>query len=274
MALPLLEPLLCCEQDLLQLHAGALAQGAVALYTAKSPLRTDASEDACAAIPLDSQRAVLAVADGVGGLPCAAEAARLALTALAHAVVRAVKEHGALREAILEGFDGANRAVTALGVGAATTLAVAEIRGRVARSYHVGDSGVLVTGARGKLKLQTLSHSPVGYAVESGLLDARAAMQHEDRHLISNMVGSASMRVEMGPLLELAPRDTLLIASDGLLDNLHLHEIVERMRKGTLDEAAQALAEACQRRMLQATDGEPSKPDDVTIVLYRPRPAS
>ncbi len=40
-------------------------------------------------------------------------------------------------------------------------------------------------------------------------------------HIVSNVVG-----VDVGSALELAARDTLLIASDGLVDNLKTEEIV------------------------------------------------
>ncbi len=49
---------------------------------------------------------------------------------------------------------------------------------------------ILFTGHKGKIKLQTISRSPVGYAVHTGLLDETEAMHHEDRHLASNIIGS------------------------------------------------------------------------------------
>jgi serine/threonine protein phosphatase PrpC len=182
-------------------------------------------------------------------------------------------ESGLLREGILNGFELANRAVSALPGGAATTLAVAEIEGRQVRSYHVGDSMILVVGQRGKTKLQTVSHSPVGYAVEAGVLGQDEAMHHEERHLVSNMVGTAEMRIEIGPILELRPRDTLLLASDGLFDNLRMDEIVGLIRKGPLDRVARALIDQCRRRMLEPASGLPSKPDDLTFVAFRPVPS-
>ena len=132
-----------------------------------------------------------------------------------------------LRAAILNGIEAANQAVRDLGTGAATTLALVEIQDRTIRTYHVGDSEILVTGQRGKVKLQTIPHSPIGYAVEAGLMEEEEAIHHEARHVISNVIGSDQMRIEMGPPTELAPRDTLLLASDGLFDNLFPDEIVE-----------------------------------------------
>jgi serine/threonine protein phosphatase PrpC len=251
------------------------AAGAVAaVYSARSPTKESDNEDAAAVVPIDEKRAVLMVADGLGGQAAGAEAAGLAIRALADQIGTAVAGEGQLRTAILDGFEQANDAVAAMAVGAATTMAVVEIDGQTARPYHVGDSMILIVGQRGKRKLQTVSHSPVGYAVEAGLLKESEAMHHEDRHLVSNIVGCPQMRIEVGPLVQLRPRDTIVVASDGLFDNLHLEEIVELVRKGPLEKAAGALAQAAGERMIEPASGHPSKPDDLTIVLFRPGPAA
>jgi serine/threonine protein phosphatase PrpC len=177
-----------------------------------------------------------------------------------------------LRTAILNGLETANGRVQSVGIGTATTLAVVEVVDYTVRPYHVGDSMILVVGQRGKIKLQTTSHSPVGFAVEAGLLDEIEAMHHEDRHLVSNVIGSAEMTIEIGTSLRLAPRDTVLLASDGLFDNLFIQEIVDRIRKGPLDQAVERLATDSRRRMLQPEPGSPSKPDDLTIVALRRLP--
>ena len=84
------------------------------------------------------------------------------------------------------------------------------------------------------------------------------------------MIGSNQMRIEIGPPIEMAPRDTLLIASDGLFDNLLPNEIVETVRRGPLDEAIGDLVEVARQRMANQVEGMPSKPDDLTVIAYRP----
>jgi len=64
----------------------------------------------------------------------------------------------------------------------------------------------------------------------------------------------------------LAPRDRIIVASDGLSDNLHLSEIVEAVRKGPLTRAVDALGALGQRRMEAPAEGAPSKPDDLTLI--------
>jgi len=259
------------DGDMGRVELRPAAGGSVAVITARSPAKDTRNEDSVAVIRLDETGVVLALADGVGGLPSGAQASDTALAELARALSRAAADGGGgVREAILDGFENANRAVMAAGSGA-TTLAVCEVRDGRARSYHVGDSLIVLSGQRGKVKMQAIAHSPVGYAVESGLLDADDAMHHEDRHLIDNVIGSSDMRIEIGPEIVLAPRDTLLLASDGLSDNLYPQEIVDRMRRGRLDRAAQGLFDECRSRMREPRPDRPSKPDDLSLIVYRPQ---
>lgn len=252
-----------------------LAGGRACVFSARSPEKTTSNEDAAALIPFDEKSGVMVVADGLGGEAAGDRAAGLALAAIAGAVERAAAAGNSLREAILDGVETANREVQGLGVGAATTLVVAELNEGFVRTYHVGDSMALVSGQRGRIKLQTICHSPVGYAVESGLLDEAEAMHHAERHVVSNVVGRSDMRIEIGSCLALSPYDTVLLASDGLFDNLQVPEIVERIRKGSLPAAIDGLATDARNRMLHPQAGFPSKPDDLTIVAFRatPRPS-
>jgi serine/threonine protein phosphatase PrpC len=220
-------------------------------------------------MPLTEDLAVLALADGMGGGQVGDQASSLALQELDRELRRDMIGGALLRPSILNGIERANRAVRELASGAASTLAVCEVHGHTIRPYHVGDSTILVVGQRGRIKLQTVPHSPVGYAVEAGYLDESSAMHHEDRHLVLNVLGNEDMRIEVGSILQLAPRDTVLLASDGLVDNLDRDEIISRIRKGPLGEAARVLAEDAWQRMVEPTDGAPSKADDLTFALYR-----
>ena len=65
--------------------------------------------------------------------------------------------------------------------------------------------------------------------------------------------------------------DTVLLASDGLFDNLFIDEIVNTIRSGPLVAAADRLVERVQARMQgQGAADQPCKPDDLTVVLFRP----
>jgi serine/threonine protein phosphatase PrpC len=252
--------------ELLELEIGG---GQLIAYTARSPDKETENEDTVAAIPYGPDAVVLVVADGAGGLPLGRQASRLAVTTLEHSLQVAMSETMLLRTAILNGIDEANKAVQGLGGGAATTFTVVTIEGVIARAYQIGDSEAIIVGQRGRLRAQTLPHSPTGFAVEAGFLDQRAALHHAERHLVSNLLGTADMRIDMGANIELRPRDTVLLASDGLTDNIHIDEIVELIRKGPLEKAVQSLTRLANRRMTGEARTQPSKPDDLSVLLFR-----
>jgi len=246
--------------------------GQSGVFSKKSPDKEGVNQDGAALISLSEDQAVLIVADGMGGARAGEKAASTALESVISSVLAAtpLSEESTLRTAILNGFELANQRVCAMGLGAGTTLVVVEVSGSVIRTYHAGDSVVLVFGRGGKIKLQTLAHAPVAYAVESGMLEERAALDHDERNIVSNMIGSSDMRIDLGPPTELAPNDTVIISSDGLFDNLEITEIMELSRKGPLDEVIDKLAHECQKRMTKPESSLPSKPDDLTFITFRP----
>ncbi len=247
----------------------AVAGGSAIALTRRDPEKTTENEDTVAVIPYGPGAAILVVADGAGGLPAGKRASLTAVTTLAASLQAAMDKTMLLRTAILNGIEAANEAVMALGNGSATTMTVMTIEGLIARSYQIGDSEGLVVGQRGAVKLQTTAHSPTGFAVEAGFLDQRDALHHEERHLVSNFLGTPDMRIDVGAGIELRPRDTVVVATDGLTDNVHHEEIIEHVRKGPLLASAMAVADLAGRRMAGDGAGEPSKPDDLSLILFR-----
>lgn len=257
------------EADMQAPQAHSFCDAQVVIYSSRSPDKSTVNEDSAALYAADAQHGVLIVADGAGGQRSGAQASQIAVDALAAAIrTTPVSEHG-LRGAILTGIETANQQIRELGTGAGSTLVAVEVKAGTVRSYHVGDSMALLVGQRGKMRMQTVSHSPVGYAVEAGLINETEAMHHEERHLVSNMLGTQDMRIELGPEVEMASRDTLLLASDGLFDNLHVNEIVDIIRCGALPGVAQRLADTARSRMQGGQPDMPAKPDDMTFVLMR-----
>lgn len=250
-----------------------VAGGSLVAYTRRAPGKETGNEDTVGVVPWGPAAAVIVVADGAGGLPGGKRASLTAVTTLAEALGVALEKTMLLRTAVLNGIEAANVAVRDIGNGSATTLTVVTIEGRTVRSYQIGDSEALVVGQRGRVKLQTTAHSPTGFAVQAGFLDHRDALHHEERHLVSNFIGTPDMTIDVGASIELAARDTILLASDGLTDNLHHDEIIECVRKGPLGGAVDAVVAKARDRMRHAQEGEPSKPDDLSVVLFRKPPA-
>ncbi len=246
-----------------------VAGGKAVAYSCPDPEKDTENEDSVAVIPYGPGAAVLVVADGAGGLPAGKRASLTAVRTLAESLRSAMDKTMLLRTAILNGIEAANEAVLGLANGSATTMTVITIEGLQARSYQIGDSEAIIVGQRGLLKLQTTAHSPTGFAVEAGFLGEREALHHEARHLVSNFLGMADMRIDVGGQVRLNPRDTVLVASDGLVDNVHAEEIVECIRKGPLTDAVGRAVDLARRRMHALRGSQPSKPDDLSLILFR-----
>jgi serine/threonine protein phosphatase PrpC len=246
-----------------------VAGGQAVAYSCRSPYKETENEDTVAILPYGPAAAILVVADGAGGLPAGKRASMTAVNTLAESLQQAMDNTMLLRTAILNGIEAANNAVLRLANGSATTMTVITLEGRLARSYQIGDSEAIVIGQRGLVKLQTTAHSPTGFAVEAGFLDEREALHHEDRHLVSNFIGTTDMRIDVGAAVDLDIKDTILVASDGLMDNVHVDEIIEIVRKGPLFSALHSVVDLANRRMRMTEKGQPSKPDDLSVILFR-----
>jgi serine/threonine protein phosphatase PrpC len=255
----------------LEIHSFDTPLGTIAIVIAACAEKSGANEDSAALIPINGDCLILAIADGVGGAPAARKAANTAVETLRESLRDVEDEDARVRTTVLDGIELANRNLLDAGTGSATTLVIADIRDQQVRTYHVGDSAAWLVGQRGVIKMQTTPHSPVGFAVEAGLIHEDDALNHKDLHVISNVMGSNDMRIEIGPRLPIAARDTLLLASDGLFDNVLPDEIIEIMRKGPVTDAARALWTLARSRMDGNDTDKPSKPDDFSAILFRPK---
>lgn len=241
--------------------------GSVVGCSYRCPEKETHNEDAAAVIQLSPTHGVLVVADGVGGQNAGDRAAQTAIQSIIEHCDKA--EPGSrLRMHLLDAIESANREILKWGLGAGATLIVAEYREGSVRIIHVGDAGAIVCSNRGNIKFMAVAHAPIAMAVEIGILDEEEALVHEDRNIISNCVGVADMKIEIGPRLTMAPRDTLVLASDGLFDNLTSEEITGSIRAGQFKPQVEQLIKTSRSRMLDE-DGSIGKADDLTILCFR-----
>lgn len=241
--------------------------GAVVGCSIRSPDKQTPNEDAAALIQLSPTHGVLAVADGIGGQNAGDRAARATIDAIVEHCERA-NPGERLRMHLLDAIESANRKILSWKLGAGATLVVAEYRAGEVRIIHVGDAGALICSNRGNIKFMAVAHAPIAMAVEIGVLNEEEALVHEDRNIISNCVGAEEMKIEIGPRLPMAKRDTLVLASDGLFDNLTSEEIALMIRTGELKKQVTRLTETARFRMLDDSEVI-GKPDDLTILCFQ-----
>tara|TARA_B100000678_G_scaffold191220_1_gene159909 strand:- start:162 stop:932 length:771 start_codon:yes stop_codon:yes gene_type:complete len=253
-----------CGTDLDDPLAIVCQVGQAVVYSHRSITGHKTNEDALGVFEWGDGKLLLAIADGVGGLPGGAAAARRVLETLHKPPA------GEHEDPIVYLLDKANDSIRQDISMGATTLSAVLIQNKRFTGYHAGDSTTLVVGQRGRVKFQSVCHSPVGVAQARGELSERAALFHPQRHLLSNMLGDEAFWVERSDCYELATFDTIVIASDGLWDNFFCDEIIDIVCQGTLVQAGRRLAHSARRRMLTVEDNVPSKPDDLSFVLYRP----
>lgn len=262
---PLHEPVLLARAGCQEPQLYQVGKTLISIFTRRAPNKDTDNEDCIALIPLAGDSVIIAVADGVGGLPAGAAASETALKVIIECVSRAASP----REGIMEGIEQANQAILDNANNSATTLALVEIDGYSMRTYHVGDSGMLLTGQRARLKVETNPHSPTGDGVRGGFLNELDALQHEERNIVSNVLGSQEMHMEIGSPTAIAARDTGIVASDGLFDNLLVQEIVDTIRTGKLHKATRTLVDFATRRMTSNENTLIGHPDDLSLALFR-----
>jgi serine/threonine protein phosphatase PrpC len=213
---------------------------------------------------------LLIVADGVGSSRQGHLAAQIAMNCLVEAAERVPRNTARIGTTILDAIETADERIRALGTGAATTVAVAEIFDGQLRTWHVGDSTILVCGQRGKIRLMTVGHSPTELAVDAGWLEPAEALVHHERHMVTNVLGLGRLRIETGPPVRLHACDTVLVASDGLFDNLLPLEIIDIIRRSPVEKSFARLMDETRARMMAGTDpDQPGKPDDLTAIAWR-----
>ena len=245
-----------------------LEHGEAACFSDRSPVKQTANEDAAAIIPIDPDTTVLVVADGMGGMPNGEQASRIVVESLIHSC-QGKTTLQQTRDAILNGIDAANEHILNLKAGAGSTVSVAEISGNRLRTCYAGDSLILLTSSHGSIKHLPMSHSPIGFALECGAITQQPAMEHNERNLISNYVGNHDMYIHIGPIIELAPQDTLIIATDALSDNLYEQEISDLIRKGAMPDSLNKMIKNCRHNMLEVMPNRRCHPDDLSFICFR-----
>ena len=197
---------------------------------------------------------LIAVADGVGGLPGGAQASEAAVRSLLVA-------SGTDLRSLSDAAEAAERAVQALADGEnrpATTLTALVRSGTRLGLVHIGDSRAYLL-RNGELSRLTQDHSYVQALVDAGRLGAEEARTHEKRPMLAKALGAGSGRSEPDVSLRSAqPGDRYLLCTDGLSATVPPAEIADALPGGTPEQAVERLMDLAHAH---------GAPDNIAVVV-------
>ncbi len=206
---------------------------------------------------IDDQRALFAVADGMGGHRGGEVASHTAIEALRAAIANGAPLHDAITRAntaVIARAEG-NDELTGMGT---TLTALIAIGGRQLLVGHVGDSRAYVLHD-GSLRRATHDHSLVEELVREGRLTPEQAESHPQRNIVTRALGvDAAVDVDLYTL-DIQMGDRIVLCSDGLTTMVRERDI-ERLTRTEPD--PQRLADALVAAAV-AAGGE----DNVTVVV-------
>jgi serine/threonine protein phosphatase PrpC len=206
---------------------------------------------------IDDQRALFAVADGMGGHRGGEVASHTAIEALRAAIANGTPLHDAITRANAAVIARAAGNDELTGMGTTLTALIA-IGGRQLLVGHVGDSRAYMLHD-GSLHRATDDHSLVEELVREGRLTPEQAESHPQRNIVTRALGvDAVVDVDLYTL-DIEAGDRIVLCSDGLTTMVRERDI-ERIARTETD--PQRLADALVGAAV-AAGGE----DNVTVVV-------
>ena len=194
----------------------------------------------------DEDRAVFAVADGMGGHLAGEVASRMAI----EAVQRMAKDNdvpgiAALRDAVAGAHETilthAQSLIECAGMG--TTLSVLWLSRNYAYIAHVGDSRIYRLRA-GSLSQITQDHSLVEELVRAGLITREQARTHPRRNIITRALVTHGENEPDLLVTDVQDGDLFLLCTDGLTGMVTDAQIERILLESDMEAAADALLAA------------------------------
>lgn len=185
-----------------------------------------------------------AVSDGMGGAMAGEYASRIAVEKITMLLPRSfhLSAHGlnaGVNDVLEELFDQIHRALVYVGgsyeecAGMATTLSLGWFTPGWLYFGHVGDSRIYYLPARGgELKQLTADDTHVGWLLRNGKISEHEARTHPRRNVLQKALGGDNRYVDpqIGAV-SCEPGDTFLFCTDGLMNGLFDHRMVDMLRE-------------------------------------------
>jgi len=226
------------------------------------------NQDRCLTL-LQPERALLVVADGMGGHARGDLAAQTTVESLSRSFLSCP---GPIRDPeafLLQALNHAHLAVVDAGhaqqppVVPRTTCVVCLLQGAQAWWAHLGDSRLYLVRA-GSVFTRTRDHTPVEELVQQGTIDEDAIRTHPMRNTVSRCLGGspALPKITLGQAC-LEAGDTLLLCSDGLWSAVSEDRLCDLPEDGSrLEQRVNQLAD-------EADVATYPQSDNITLVALR-----
>jgi serine/threonine protein phosphatase PrpC len=245
----------------------------VAAHTDKGRVRP-INEDSYRVSP---EQRLFVLSDGLGGAAKGEVASAIAV----EAVIGSLQENGAAgaqvsskanaefseeTNSLVRAIQSANRKIHEQGMrdpscrGMGATIVAARITGSRLSLVHVGDSRAYLLRSD-RLEQLTADHSLVAEQVRQGLMTRKQAAISEMQSVLTRALGTEESVEADAEEIELFPRDSLLLCSDGLTRMVPEDEIAEIL--------AQAPAARIAAEQLVSRANEYGGQDNVTVVVIR-----
>lgn len=211
----------------------------------------------------DNSGLLLAVCDGVGGSDRSYRATKSVLEQLSSLPV--LIEDDELEIKLSE----ANTKLIELEGTPQTTLSMLNIQNDSYKNYQIGDSGALHCSNQGNLKLKSIMHSPVGVLVMENKITEEEALQHPELNIVSNILGTHDCYIDISNKTTIAQNDTVLLTTDGILDNYLTDELIQILAKASLEESCQKLTESSKNYFNIIKQKDFYKLDDISFICLK-----
>ena len=179
----------------------------------------------------DTERAIFAVADGVGGAEAGEVASQTAVEVLNEAFRHRLGDGDDIEDLMELAIQRANSSIHQMSKEhprfsmMATTIVALHLDGPRATIGHVGDSRLYRISSDGQLHRETKDHSIVEEEVRAGRMTPEQAANHPSKNVISRALGAEeSVEVDM-KTIEVEEGTTFFLCSDGITRHISDKEL-------------------------------------------------
>lgn len=233
-------------------------------YFSLRSLKHEVNEDSFGYLEIDGELKFFFVADGMGGHAGGAKASELICQNLEKEILNLKKyDDQSFRNLILDLIEHTNEQINDLKIGAGTTFCAIQITQNGARFYNCGDSMAMLIGSRGKIKHKVLEHSPLGFAIESGILTRN--QKSIESSIVSNGLGFNPMWIEQSQNIQTSENDLLGIFSDAFLNHFDISQMSETLSSDLYSNRLTNLHSQFSSQLSR----EKYLTDDSTILLFK-----